>query len=96
MTGATTAVGFEPQSKLGDAIGEMKSHRLGNKRVADSLLPRAADTPGGKPRGARSRAEQFQQHVRQGSNIIADSWRATTPAAASAGSRVVGTLNQSQ
>ena len=85
--------------EVGKKGGEKKSHRLGNKRVVISLLPRKSDAPTGAkggPRGTKSLIAQVVMHVKKDTGVIADEWTATPPAVEAAGSYMEGSVNHSK
>lgn len=79
--------------ETGGAGGVKKTHVAGNKQVVVRMRPRAADAPGGKPRGKEPLQHQFEATMAPHTKIVADSWKATAPAVLAAGLTMAGPVN---
>ena len=64
-----------------------KTHAAGTKRVVLTVLPRPTKAPDGKPRGIESIKTQLVTHVKKGSTVIFDGWKATKAATEALGYR---------
>ena len=57
-----------------------KTHGAGTKRSVFELLSKSTLAEDAKPRGYKELVKQFAKHVRKGSFIVADKWKATKKA----------------
>lgn len=63
--------------EVGSLKAGVKTHGAGTKRSVFQLLPKPTRAVDGKPRGTEAIKEQLRLHVRKGSTLVADGWKAT-------------------
>ena len=84
---------------VGVTVGKGKNvwtHGNGLKRVTFNLLPRPADAPDGKPRGAKALMKVIKTHIKTKTHLVFDKWSGTIKAVKDAGYHSKPPVNHSQ
>jgi hypothetical protein len=74
---------------------QVYTHENGLKRVTFEILPQKEDAPSKKPRGVASMATVVHKHVKKGSFLIFDGWKASKKAVEDLGYRHAPPVNHS-
>jgi hypothetical protein len=74
---------------------QVYTHKNGLKKIAFEILPHKEDAPSKKPRGVASMSAAVHRHVKKGSFLIFDGWKASKKAVQDLGYRHAPPVNHS-